>query len=100
MMAASAPAPSVLGISTRYCAPSGKRFVLLGSSWRSPEGSPILVRKRRVLSINASLLVITLWVLFTSPGLAHNIRLRCGSIVFGVGMPQHKRTTHTALLSR
>ena len=39
--------PSVLGISTRYCAPSGKRFAESGSSFRSPGGSPIERRKSR-----------------------------------------------------
>src|SRR6266852_5401574 len=42
MIAASASGPSVLGISTRYCAPSGKRFVLLGRACKSPEATPCL----------------------------------------------------------
>jgi len=40
--------PSVLGISTRYWAPSGKRFCESGSSFRSPGGRPIERRKSRV----------------------------------------------------
>src|SRR5262249_46752550 len=40
--------PSVLGISTRYCAPSGKRLSESGRSFRSPGGSPIECRKSRV----------------------------------------------------
>jgi hypothetical protein len=41
--------PSVLGISTRYCAPSGNRFAESGSSCRSPRGSPIPARTSRTL---------------------------------------------------
>src|SRR5581483_1899895 len=40
--------PSVLGISTRKRAPSGKRFGDSGRSFRSPRGSPIEARKSRV----------------------------------------------------
>ena len=46
--------PSVLGISTRYWAPSGKRFSESGRSFRSPGGSPIERRKSRVSLIGDS----------------------------------------------
>src|SRR5581483_6748009 len=45
--------PSVLGISIRYCAPSGKRLGESGSSFRSPGGRPIVRRKSRVSLIAA-----------------------------------------------
>src|SRR5579884_3559272 len=40
--------PSVLGISMRYCAPSGKRFPDDGRSYRSPGGRPSEDRNGRV----------------------------------------------------
>ncbi len=52
-----ASTPSTLGISTRYAAPSGKRFVLLGSSPGSVEGSPSERRKVRDRSTASTNLV-------------------------------------------
>src|SRR5215217_2195696 len=49
--ARSAFGPSTEGISTRHCPPSENRCVELGRLCRSPEGSPIPSRNRRVCSI-------------------------------------------------
>src|SRR2546421_3424905 len=51
----SASGPSTEGISTRYWAPSGKRFVESGSSPRSRPGRPREVRKFRVGRIGSSM---------------------------------------------
>ena len=74
--------PSVLGISTRYCAPSGNRFSEVGSSCRSPGGSPAfeeLPRRRHGITLKGERAIADhgLWPLSSSPTCA--ARRRCAS---------------------